>query len=101
MASTPPTDAELDTMIRARLATVGIDLNQLPAGTSPDPQTGSPGRDSVLAGLRSFMRNTVAPLAAYQLPAAPAATEPGPLGLTQQSAPPALYPSIDVTRTKS
>jgi hypothetical protein len=85
-----PTDAELDVMIRARLASIGIDLDQLPAGSAPDPQTGSPGRDSVLASLRGFMRTTVLPLSAYSFGADAA--------LAQQAAPPKLYPSIDVSR---
>ncbi|WDZ85219.1 hypothetical protein [Micromonospora cathayae] len=93
MAPTPPTDAELDTFIRARLASLGIDLDQLPAGTTADPVTGSPGRDSVLASLRSFVRSTVTALAAYQLPA-PAGTDPAvAMALSQQPAP-MLYPSI-------
>jgi hypothetical protein len=79
VAPTPPTDAELDVMIRARLAAIGIDLDQLPPGTTPDPVTGTPGRDSVLASLRSFMRGTVNTLAGY---------EAGP----EQA--PMLYPSI-------
>ncbi|RCG31026.1 hypothetical protein DQ384_13870 [Sphaerisporangium album] len=84
-------------MITARLASLGIDLSQLPPGTTPDPVTGSPGRDSVLASLRSFMRGTVANLAAYQ-PPAPAGTTPDPAtaaALSQQRAP-MLYPSISV-----
>lgn len=85
MAPTPPTDAELDVMIRARLASLGIDLDQLPPGTVPDPATGAPGRDSVLASLRSFVRGTVTSLAAYQIGPDPA--------LSQQPAP-MLYPSI-------
>ncbi len=40
MPPTPPTDAELNTMIPARLASVGIDLDQLP--TTSDPATGTP-----------------------------------------------------------
>lgn len=92
MPATPPTDAELDTMIVARLASLGIDLTQLPPGTLADPTTGSPGRDSVLASLRGFMRTTVSVIAAYQLPV-PAGTDPAQLPLTQQRAP-FLYPSI-------
>ncbi|MDI5939338.1 MULTISPECIES: hypothetical protein [unclassified Micromonospora] len=93
MAPTPPTDAELDVLIRARLASLGIDLDQLPPGTTADPQTGSPGRDTVLASLRSFVRGTVGTLAAYQLPA-PAGTGPVvAMALSQQPAP-MLYPSI-------
>ena len=87
MSLAQPTDAELNVMIRARLASIGIDLDQLPAGSAPDPQTGSPGRDSVLASLRSFMRTTVLPLSAYSFGAD-----------ALQVAPPKLYPSIDITR---
>lgn len=90
MSLSQPTDAELDVMIRARLAIIGIDLEQLPAGSTPDPQTGSPGRDSVLAGLRSFMRTTVLPLSSYSFAA--------DARLAQQAAPPKLYPSIDIVR---
>jgi len=93
---TQPTDAELDVMTRARLASIGIDLDQLPAGSSPDPETGSPGRDSVLAGLRSFVRTTVLPLSAYQF-ATTGPTDDLP-ALAQQVAAPTLFPSIDITR---
>jgi hypothetical protein len=93
MAPTPPTDAELNTFIRARLASLGIDLDQLPPGTAADPETGSPGRDSVLASLRSFVRGTVAALAAYQMPA-PAGTEPIVAKALSQQPAPMLYPSI-------
>ncbi|MFE9204375.1 MULTISPECIES: hypothetical protein [unclassified Micromonospora] len=92
MAPTPPTDAELNTLIRARLATLGIDLDQLPPGSAADPETGSPGRDSVLASLRSFLRGTVAALAAYQLPA-PDATDPEVGRALSQQHVPILYPS--------
>lgn len=93
MAPTPPTDAELDVLIRARLASLGIDLDQLPPGTAADPVTGSPGRDSVLASLRSFMRGTVTPLAAYQLPAS-AGSDPALAAALSQQPAPMLYPSI-------
>ncbi|MEV0727326.1 hypothetical protein [Polymorphospora sp. NPDC050346] len=93
MPPTPPTDDELNTFIRAHLASLGIDLDQLPAGTAADPVTGSPGRDSVLASLRSFVRGTVPVLAAYQLPT-PGTTDPAlAMALSQQPAP-MLYPSI-------
>ncbi len=96
MPPTPPTDAELDVLIRARLALVGIDLDQLPPGTQPDPVTGSPGRDSVLASLRAFLRGTVVTLGAYRLPV-PAGTDPAHVdALSQQHYPPMLYPSISV-----
>lgn len=93
MAPTPPTDAELNVLIRARLASLGIDLAQLPAGSAADPETGSPGQDSVLASLRSFMRSTVPALAAYQLPV-PAGTDPATARALSQQAAPMLYPSI-------
>jgi hypothetical protein len=93
MAPTPPTDAELDIMIRARLAALGIDLDQLPPGTAADPTTGSPGRESVLASLRSFVRGSVTALAAYQLPA-PAGSDPAHAAALSQQPAPMLYPSI-------
>ncbi len=94
MPPTPPTDAELDVLIRARLALVGIDLDQLPPGAAPDPATGSPGRDAVLASLRTFLRGTVVTLSAYRLPV-PAGTDPALVdALSQQQLPPILYPSI-------
>lgn len=86
MPSVPPTDDELNTLIRARLAVLGIDLDQLPPGTAADPATGAPGRDTALASMRSFLRSTVVPLAAYRFGPDPA--------LAQQIAPPQLYPSI-------
>jgi hypothetical protein len=89
----PPTDSELDTLIRARLAALGIDLDQLPAGTVADPVTGSPGRDTVLASLRAFVRSTVTTIAAYQVPA-PAGTDPAHVRPLSQQPAPMLYPSI-------
>ena len=86
MAPKPPTDDELDTLIRARLALLGIDLDQLPPGTAADPETGAPGRETALASLRSFLRTTVLPLSSYRFDADPV--------LAQQTAPPLLYPSI-------
>jgi len=92
MAPVPPTDDQLNTMIRARLASVGIDLDQLPA--TSDPVTGTPSLNSVLSSLRNFMRSTVPTLAAYQLPG-PEGTDPVQAAeLSQQGPPPALYPSI-------
>ncbi len=92
MAVVPPTDSELDTLIRARLALLGIDLSQLPA-TTTDPETGSPSQASVLASLRSFLRGTVPTISSWQ----PAVTTGAPddaARLAQQQAVPALYPSI-------
>lgn len=91
MAPTPPTDAELDTLIIARLASMGLDITQLPPGSTADPVTGSPGQLSVLASLRSFMRSTVPTLAAYVVPGPGGSLDPR---LSQQGAPPLLYPSV-------
>ncbi|SNT60474.1 hypothetical protein SAMN05421812_112103 [Asanoa hainanensis] len=99
MAPTPPTDAELDVFIRTRLASLGIDLDQLPPGTSDDPETGAPGRDSVLASLRSFVRGTITQIAAYQLPA-PAGTDPVVARALSQQPAPLLYPSISTEWSK-
>ncbi|MDG4824664.1 hypothetical protein O7635_22670 [Asanoa sp. WMMD1127] len=100
MAPTPPTDAELDVFIRARLASLGIDLDQLPPGTADDPETGAPGRDSVLASLRSFVRSTIGTLAAYQLPT-PAGTDPAVARALSQQPAPLLYPSISTAWRQS
>jgi hypothetical protein len=100
VAPAQPTDEELNTLIRARLASMGIDLDQLPAGTAADPATGSPGRDTVLASLRSFMRTTVAQISAYQLPA-PEGTEPGIAAELSQQPAPMLYPSISTAWRQS
>lgn len=86
------TDDELDILIRARLALLGIDLDQLPPGTDADPETGSPGRDTALSVLRSFLRTTVVQLSAYRFGPDPA--------LAQQVAPPELYPSIATGRIR-
>lgn len=100
MPAAAPTDAELDTMILARLAAVGIDLDQLPP-TTTDPVTGSPSRAAVLTSLRSFVRGTVVTLAAYQLPPAPGGRPADTAALSQQTAPPLLYPSITSAWTRS
>lgn len=101
MPPTPPTDAELDTMIRARLASQGIDIDQLPAGSTPDPVTGSPGRDSVLASLRAFLRTTVAEISAFQMPVPAGSGSADAAAMSQQSHPPLLYPSIATEWTKA
>ncbi|RIQ18917.1 hypothetical protein [Jiangella rhizosphaerae] len=93
MAPTPPTDAELDVMIRARLAAVGIDLDQLPPGTAADPETGAPGQAAVLASLRSFARSSLAEISAW-VPPAPAGTPAAQAVELSQQAAPMLYPSI-------
>ncbi|TDC52283.1 hypothetical protein E1212_09530 [Jiangella ureilytica] len=86
MAPTPPTDAELDVMIRARLAAVGIDLSQLPPGTADDPETGAPGQAAVLSSLRSFVRSSLSEISAW--------VPPAPSVEVSQQAAPMLYPSI-------
>ena len=92
MPPVPPTDAELNTLIRARLASVGIDLDQLP--TTSDPSTGTPTLNSVLSSLRGFMRGTVPAIAAYRLPAPPDTDPAQSAELSQQGPAPALYPSV-------
>jgi hypothetical protein len=71
----PPTDAELDAWIRARLALIGIDLAQLPLddASAPSDQT------RVLSSLRGFLRGTVPTVSNYLLD-------------TQEN-PPVLYPA--------
>ena len=96
MSLIQPTDAELDVMIRARLASIGIDLDQLPAGSTPDPETGSPGRDSV-AGRPPQLR-PYDDRAAERLPIRGLRPNRRPAALAQQVAAPALFPSIDITR---
>jgi len=87
-----PTDDELDILITARLALVGIDLGQLP--TEPDPATGSPTRLQALASLRAFLTTTVPAIAGW-LPTASGADAPA---YAQQLDPPSIYPSIDAGR---
>jgi hypothetical protein len=97
MAIEPPTDDELNTLIRARLAGIGVDLSQLHP-TQRDPVTGSPSQASVLSSLRSFLRGTVPAMSAWQpvVPSMPTVPPGSPDRdrLAQQQAAPALYPSI-------
>ena len=95
MTARPPTDAELDAMIMARLASMGIDLTQLAPGTASDPETGSPGRDAALRTLRSFVRGTVERISEYMFPAVPGGTREDASALSQQTAVPTMYPSIE------
>lgn len=87
MPPTPPTDEELNTLIRARLALVGIDLGTLPVSdpAAPVDQT------RLLSSVRGFLRGTPPVVSAW-------AIAPDPR-LAQQVAPPELYPSITATRT--
>jgi hypothetical protein len=57
----PPTDAELDALIRARLQLIGVDLNQLPVSdpSAPADQT------RVMTSLRNFLRSTPLVISAY------------------------------------
>ena len=54
MPPTPPTDAELDALIRRGLQLIGIDLGQLPVSdpAAPADQT------RVMSSLRNFLRST-------------------------------------------
>ncbi|ROO88659.1 hypothetical protein EDD29_6333 [Actinocorallia herbida] len=93
-----PSDAELDTLIRARLALVGVDLDQLPE--TADPATGSPTRAAAMESLRTFLAGPkVNGVRQGGRPAAlsfwtPPATGADALAKAQQAAPPLLYPSI-------
>jgi len=87
-----PTDDQLDTLITARLALVGIDLGQLPE--DPDPASGSPTRLQALASLRAFLTATVPAISAWS----PPTTGADAAASAQQLDPPSLYPSIDAGR---
>ena len=54
MALTPPTDAELDALVLARLANIGIDITNLPLSDASAPAD----QTRLLASLRSFIRNS-------------------------------------------
>lgn len=98
--ATDLTDDMIDTMIHVRLRSVGIDLTQLPEGSRPDPDTGAPGQETVLAELRVFMRQTVGTLAAYRFPV-PDGTDPADdHALRQQTAAPQMYPSRAARRAR-
>ncbi|MGH2945688.1 MAG: hypothetical protein ACRDPC_05400 [Solirubrobacteraceae bacterium] len=57
----PPTDAELNALIDARLRLIGVDLGQLPVSdpSAPADQT------RVLSSLRNFLRSTPPAISAY------------------------------------
>jgi hypothetical protein len=62
MAETvPPTDAELDALIEARLKLIGIDLDQLPESDPSAPAD----RTRVMRSLRNFLRATPPVVSAY------------------------------------
>ncbi|WP_220277070.1 hypothetical protein [Streptomyces himalayensis] len=81
----PPTQEQLDAYIRTRLALAGFDLALLPE--QPNPETGVPTRNQVLASLRSFVASTPGAIAGWS----PAGQTPA---YAQQASPPLLYPSI-------
>ncbi|HLR97198.1 MAG TPA: hypothetical protein VK053_21935 [Jiangellaceae bacterium] len=100
MSVQPPTDAELDTYIRARLAGIGIDLDQLDPDER-DPDTGSPSQESVLSSIRQLLRETVPAISDWEPPVADDAGDAGDdvHRLAQQAPPPLLYPSITTGTT--
>jgi hypothetical protein len=59
--TTPPTDDELDALIRTRLALIGIDLSVLPLSdpTAPADQT------RILTSTRNVLRNSVTVISDY------------------------------------
>jgi DNA polymerase III epsilon subunit-like protein len=75
MPPTPPTDAELDALILARLALLGIDLEQLPLS---DPEAPAD-RTRVMRSLRGFLRSTPPVISDYSP--------------SVQDHPPVLYPA--------
>ncbi|ROP27064.1 hypothetical protein EDC03_2992 [Pseudokineococcus lusitanus] len=94
-------DAELDTLIRTRLALVGVDLTQLP--TEPDPATGSPTQAQAYASLRTFLAGPLVDGVRQggALQALARWTPPAPSPeLAQQEAAPSLYPSITAAWTE-
>lgn len=96
---TTPSDDDLTTLITARLALAGVDLDRLPK--LPDPITGSPTREQALESLRSFLAgplvdgvrtgSTVVAINRWRPPTAAGKDE---LALAQQEAVPTEYPSI-------
>ena len=79
----PPTDAELDAHIRARLQLIGIDLSQLPVSdpSAPADQT------RVMNSLRNFLRTTPPVISAYSA--------------SVQDHPPVVYPAPFEAWTRS
>ena len=61
MAITPPTDAELNTFILARLATIGIDITTLPLSDASAPAD----QTRVLSSLRGFIRSSSPQISQY------------------------------------
>jgi hypothetical protein len=61
MAITPPTDAELNTWILARLANIGIDITTLPVSDSSAPAD----QTRVLSSVRGFIRGDSRTISMY------------------------------------
>ncbi|WP_222853796.1 hypothetical protein [Fodinicola acaciae] len=76
---------QLNAYITAKLVISGIDLASFP--TAPDPVSGAPTQEQVLAALRSFILSNPAAINRWRPPA------PDPM-LSQMLAPPLEYPSI-------
>jgi hypothetical protein len=85
------TTDQLNTFIKARLVISGIDLNQFP--TAPDPVTGAPTQDQVLASMRSFILTNPAAINTWRPIVASAAASDAPR-LSLMLDPPLEYPSI-------
>ena len=73
--TTPPTDAELNTLVLAYLALVGIDLSVLPV----DDRNAPADQTRVLSAARSVLRGTVPVISNYLIDV--------------QENPPVLYPA--------
>lgn len=76
---------QLNAYIKAKLVISGIDLSLFP--TTPDPVSGAPTQDQVLAALRSFIQSNPAVVNRWRPPA------PDDM-LSQMLVPPLEYPSI-------
>jgi len=61
MAITPPTDAELNTFILARLAVIGIDITTLPLSDTSAPAD----QTRVLSSIRGFIRQATPQISQY------------------------------------
>jgi len=83
MAPTPPTDAQLDNFIRARLALIGIDLDDLPL----DDPTAPADQVRLMSSLRTFLRDVPATISDFSM--------------DQQLRLPALYPPEFLSWTSS
>lgn len=99
-----PSDDRLDAWILARLELIGVDISVLPDAATPDAPVSRP---ALMASLRSFLGGTV-PEGGGARSGGTVQTvsdwSPPPaddLRLGQQSAPPALYPSIVTAWTQS